>query len=355
MRFVHRPDMFTAFSSRTSGSKCSGKLPAVLLCLTAFFATPGTTAAQSKLEPAPTKWTLSEKYKKDADARTNISGASCTTKSPPFTSCLVVNDEKKYAQFFSIEGTVINPGKVIRLVDENAKGNPDSEGASYDNGYFYITGSHGRSRHHPEKNSDPSYVVFRLPVDKATGMPTFDVSADKVVGVEASHRLREAIKDKVSAFYDQPLSDNGANIEGIAVQHGRMYLGLRGPSDNSSAFIISVDAEAVFTPDKNLDAVARTLHLGPHTGIRDLAAVSNGLLVLTGPVNEQAVIPSVLHWNPTTGALGLPNELKIPDVAAEAKAETLLILKDVDDEPWRALVMFDGPENGAPTEYILPR
>jgi hypothetical protein len=38
-----------------------------------------------------------------------------------------------------------------------------------------------------------------------------------------------------------------------------------------------------------------------------------------------------------------------------AKAETLLILKDEAGEPWRALVMFDGPENGAPTEYLIPR
>jgi Protein of unknown function (DUF3616) len=347
--------MFETFFPRSRRSKQTGTLAVVVLASAASIAGPGIAVAQTKLEPAPTKWTLSENFKKSADARSNISGAACTTRMPPLNSCLVVNDEKKYAQFFSIEGTVIKPGKVIRLVDENAKGDPDAEGACYNKGYFYVTGSHGRSRHHPEKNSDPSYMVFRFPVDEVTGKPTFDVSEDKVSGVEMSRRLRDVIKDKVSAFYDQPLSENGVNIEGIAVKDGRMYLGLRGPSDNGEAFILSVDSEAVFTPDKSLNASSSQLHLGPYTGIRDLAAVSDGLLVLTGPVNEQAVAPTVRHWNPTTGALGPPKELNISGSPTGAKAETLLLLRDVDNEPWRALVMFDGPENGAPTEYLLPR
>jgi hypothetical protein len=39
----------------------------------------------------------------------------------------------------------------------------------------------------------------------------------------------------------------------------------------------------------------------------------------------------------------------------EAKAETLLVLRDQANEPWRVLILFDGPENGAPTEYLVPR
>jgi hypothetical protein len=31
------------------------------------------------------------------------------------------------------------------------------------------------------------------------------------------------------------------------------------------------------------------------------------------------------------------------------------VLNDKTNEPWRVLVMFDGPENGAPTEYLVPR
>jgi hypothetical protein len=59
----------------------------------------------------------------------------------------MVNDQKKYAQFFSVDGTTImpDPNGIIRLSD--AEGDPDAEGTAYADGYFYVTGSHGRSRH----------------------------------------------------------------------------------------------------------------------------------------------------------------------------------------------------------------
>ncbi|QDW39630.1 DUF3616 domain-containing protein [Bradyrhizobium sp. KBS0727] len=310
----------------------------------------GTSIAQTRvIEPVPVKWKLSDDFEKSRDARTNISGAACFT----FKTCVAVNDEKKYAQFFAINGTEIRPGKVIRLIDDQASGNPDAEGAAYDNGFFYITGSHGRGRHHPEKNDDLSYLVFRFAIDTTTGAPPFHISEDKVVGVESSSRLREVIKDELPKFYDKPLDDNGANVEGIAVKDGRMYLGFRGPSVDGDAFLISVDAEAVFTAHKALDARLIPLKLGTDTGVRDLAAVSNGLLILSGPVNDQTVTPAVRLLNPATEKLGQPTELAVADKTA--KAETLLILKDEAGQPWRALVMFDGPENGAPTEYLIPR
>jgi hypothetical protein len=31
------------------------------------------------------------------------------------------------------------------------------------------------------------------------------------------------------------------------------------------------------------------------------------------------------------------------------------VLEDQASTPWRVLIMFDGPENGAPIEYLVPR
>lgn len=321
---------------------------AILLGLAVAFAS-GAGIAQTRIEPAPTKWKLKDDFQKSEHARTNISGAACFSSK----TCIVVNDEKKYAEFFAIKDTEIKPGDVIRLVDDSIKGDPDTEGAAYDNGYFYITGSHGRGRHNPDKNDDLSYRVFRFPIDTKTGEPPFHVSEDKVVGVEASSRLRGVIKDLLPKFYDKPLDDSGANVEGITVKDGRMYLGFRGPSVDGEAFVIAVDAGAVFTPDKPLGAKLITLKLGADTGIRDLAAVTNGLLILSGPVNDQKVVPAVRLWNPGDNSLGSANSLAVSD--KDAKAETLLILNDEAGQPWRALVMFDGPDNGDPTEYLIPR
>jgi hypothetical protein len=345
--------MLTAFLSQHLASK--RRAAVIFASMIGCSVQAGSAAAETKLKPESPKWMVSEPFKKSEEARTNLSGAACAPKPPPFKFCVIVNDQKKYAQFFSIDGTVIVPGEVIRLVDDGAGGDPDAEGAAYDDGKFYITGSHGRSRNHPDDRNEPSYVVLRFSVDKTTGAPTFPISEDKVVGIEPSHRLRDVLKEELSGFFDKPLDPDGANIEGIAVQDGRMYLGLRGPSANGTAFIISVDAEAMFTPGKELDARIKRLALGPSTGIRDLAAVSGGLLVLSGPVNKQAVAPAVRHWDPKTGALGAPAILELPDLGTELKVETLLILRDADAQPWRALLIFEGPPDGAPTEYSIPR
>jgi hypothetical protein len=118
--------------------------------------------------------------------------------------------------------------------------------------------------------------------------------------------------------------------------------------------VLSADADAVFGK-KNLHTAVHALPLGPTTGIRDLAAVRDGILVLAGPVNDQPVTPAVFLWNEKTAALRKLGELAIPDQYKKHKAETLLVLGDKKGKPYRVLVMFDGPENGGPTEYLIPR
>ena len=113
------------------------------------------------------------------------------------------------------------------------------------------------------------------------------------------------------------------------------------------------DANAVFTEAAPLKAELKALPLGTTVGIRDIAAVAGGLLLLPGPVNDQPITPSVVFYDPKTGTLGTSHTLKVADITA--KAETLLVLSDAAGQPWRVLVMFDGPENGAPAEYRVPR
>jgi Protein of unknown function (DUF3616) len=319
-------------------------------------------AAQATLTPVATQWRVHPDFQKSVEARINLSGAACAVTEPPFRSCLIANDEKKYAQLFRIEGTTIVPRDLIRLEDKNSDGDPDAEGAAFADPFFYVVGSHGRSRHHAKRHNRSSYVLFRFPVDQQSGWPTFEPSGEEeVVGLQSSQRLRKAIKRaaRIKAHYDQPLDENGVNIEGIAVKAGRMHLGLRGPSVHGHAFILTVDADAAFAKKQDLKASVTEMKLGKDTGIRDLAAVHDGVLVLSGPVNEQQVPPALFHWNAKSGALKKMKklgELEFPPaVDAKAKAEILLVLRDQANEPWRVLVMFDGPENGAPTEYLVPR
>jgi hypothetical protein len=313
-----------------------------------------------KIAPEAIQWAPASIFEKDAkndklkdQPRMNLSGAACVPTTPKFTSCLIANDEKKYAQFFSINGTTLTPQKLIRL--SNADKDPDAEGVAYAAGYFYVAGSHGRSRN-KDTDNDSSYSVFRFAVDPTTGIPKFKPNEKEVVGVESSSRLREAIRegDTIKKFFNRPLAEGGVNIEGIAVKNDRMYFGLRGPSLDGSAFVLSVDAEAVFTKEGDLKSKVTPLALGLNTGIRDLAAINDGILILAGPTRDETVPYAVWFWD-GVGTTAKPlGTLDLGKVDKGAKAEILLPLEG-DSSNIRVLVMFDGLENGGAMSFKIPR
>jgi hypothetical protein len=310
-------------------------------------------AAAGDLIKPTSQWSLETDFGKSEKARTNLSGAACVPASS-FTSCVVVNDDKKYAQAFSITGTTLRPARIIRLMSEDVEGDPDAEGTAYHDGFFYVTGSHGRPRNHPERSNPASYTLFRFPVDARTQQPNFTAD-EQVEGLETTFRLREALSTlaPIAAQFDRPLGNGGINVEGLAVRKDRIYFGLRGPSIDRRAFIVSVDRRAMFSRDAPLKAEVHNLGLGADTGIRDLAAVGNGLLVLSGPVNNQDLVAAVSLLG-DDGALTRLGELDVSAAGEDAKAETLLVLAE-DKASLRVLVMFDGPSNGMPMEYVLRR
>jgi len=312
-------------------------------------------AASDRIAPTPSTWNVSKNFgKSDPEARQNLSGAACAPTTPPLHACLIVNDQKKFAQTFSIAGTTLEPGKIVRLLDKGDGDDPDGEAAAYDDGHFYVVGSHGRKRKDWTAHNPSSYALFRFPLD-GNGQPIF-IGDEEVQDLARSTRLSDALKalQPLSAYVDQPLDEGGINIEGLAVRGARMYLGLRGPSRDGHAYIVSVNKAAPFTAGAELDAKLHALKLGRHAGIRDLAVVKNGLLILSGPVNDQTdAAPAVFLWTDGDEPIKL-GELQLPEVK-ELKAETLLVLQDADDAALRVLVMFDGSDNGLPTEYVLKR
>ncbi len=61
-----------------------------------------TLAPAQTVAPQSAHWSVAPQFGKNAEARENLSGAACAPTQPPFRSCLAVNDQKKYAQFFTI-------------------------------------------------------------------------------------------------------------------------------------------------------------------------------------------------------------------------------------------------------------
>jgi len=321
---------------------------------------PGLAEPPPKIAPEAIAWKPASIFAKDDkddkfedQPRMNLSGAACVPTTPKFTSCLIANDEKKYAQFFSIKGNVLVPEQLIRLSNEDK--DPDAEGVAYADGFFYVTGSHGRSRT-KDKENESSYAVFRIAVDPATGIPKTKPDEKKPAGVESSSRLRNVIRDDavLKEFFNTPLAVNGVNIEGIAARGGRLHFGLRGPSKDEHAFVLSVDANTLFRKDGDLKPSRNSFRLGKDTGIRDLAAVSDGILILAGPVHKEAVPYTVWWWDGEHDVAKPLATLDLSAIAGDAKAEILLPLEETGDSI-RVLIMFDGAENGGATSFRIRR
>lgn len=313
----------------------------------------------------------------------DLSGIACITLEPGKTySCLAVNDENQTAQFARIEGERITAGMEIRLVGEDADastlgakpdvpcpkgegefGEFDGEGVAYSAPYFYVVGSHGCARR-KGKFRLSSFMLARIHVD-GEGRP-IDAQGHLLQGddmskaVETTYRIADLLPraDEVGPYFGKMLNadDRGLNIEGIAVGDGQVFLGLRAPSLKGNAFILKTNADELFKPGHDpasatAELVTIPIMLGKKTGIRDLALLPDGkLLVLTGAAYESDRPYSIYVFDPAQGDAEqvLPEREDQPQ-----RAEAITVLESSAKEV-RVLLLFDGALDGAPRELRIP-
>ncbi len=302
-------------------------------------------------------WETGPKFSGKKKIRKSISGAACVPVELP--NCIVALDEGKHTQFFTIKDKTLVPGAVMRVLPEKNAGQVfkeiDAEGAAYADGYFYLVGSHGLSRKKAKYNP-ANFFVFRFPVDITTGKPVFAFSADKAAPeIARTDALRQVLKrapGAIGEYTEKPLGKKagGVNFEGVAVIGNRMFLGLRGPSKRKQAYVMSVDLSGLFGKVELTPEYSK-VELGKKTGIRDLAAVPGGLLILSGPVGGKGSY-AIHHWNLEDKKPEKLLELIMPEKGA--KAETLLLLGH-EDGNYQVLVLYDGIADGGPREYVLRR
>ncbi|MCW5736401.1 MAG: DUF3616 domain-containing protein [Enhydrobacter sp.] len=313
--------------------------------------------------------------KKKNDAAQDLSGIACR---PPAAGgaieCLIVNDEGVTAQSVVIDKGHLTPGESVTLIgselpkaalgEQPKVGCPkgpggfkefDGEGVTFApgpaGGFFHIVGSHGCSRKKDEFRPS-SFLLARVPVD----------SAGKLGAVELSWRVSEALDrtpPAISKKVGKSLGDdNGLNIEGIAAIGDRLLFGLRAPSVDEKGYIVSVPVAELFASGGGKAVGAPVVHelpLGKNVGVRDLAALPDGkLLVLSGPTLDQASVSYALSvYDPDTNRhRWLARLADIRSGDDRAKAEAVVVLGRHDDA-LRVLIMFDGIQNGGPQEYRL--
>jgi hypothetical protein len=122
-------------------------------------------------------------------------------------------------------------------------------------------------------------------------------TAGSTAVVETTFRLADALvaADVVGGSFGTELQGkdkkkDGLNIEGVVVVDGILYAGARAPSIEGKAFLVGVKIDDLFAPGAgrlSAKPVVISLSLGQNTGIRDLAPLSDGrLLVLSGPTRD---------------------------------------------------------------------
>ena len=181
---------------------------------------------------------------------------------------------------------------------------PNVEGAAHDDRFFYIVTSRGKIA--SANQVDPTFLVARFTPD-AAGRPILNAPATS--GIQISDRVRVALTTgiPIPQIAGQKLDRANAQIEGIAVKDlGRLrtvHLGFRAPVISGQAFILSISAESLFATSGALDATVHPIALGSDVGVRDLAAVADGVLILAGPSPAFPGRPTLFHWSDSTGQL----------------------------------------------------
>lgn len=302
--------------------------------------------------------TVSGHFGEDGEPSEDMSGIACDWQgSSAETRCLAIEDEGADAQWASFDGNILSAGSRFSLgMLDTPLGSPprgicsqadlanpelDGEAAAFDDGVFYVTGSHGCSRNSDELRP-AGFLVAQIIPDE----PGLQISAG-TVAITQSHRLSGLLQRelRLAPYFGASLQHaNGLNVEGLAVQGGSMVFGLRAPVIDGEAFLFQTSVTAMFSRDIAGPGQLVGIRLGDHAGVRDLAFLPDGrLLILSGPAQDQQV-PYRIHLRDEDGSVRTLTAVNAP---GEAKAEAIVIV-GIEGSRVSLLILFDSAADGAP-------
>ncbi|MGJ0511842.1 DUF3616 domain-containing protein [Methylocystis sp.] len=322
---------------------------AAWLCSAAF-------AAERVAPESPLPWQVDKHPLRAKRANEAFSGFACATSG----ICVLAVDEGRQGVFMRINGErLVYVGEPFEF--DGVEKELDAEAAAVDGGYFYVAGSHAAKRETCCDNSD-SRRVYRLAADENGHLRT----------MAHSERLWDAMRSlpELASYAvpgdcrcDSAPGRNRVDIEGMAAANGRLYFALRAPNIDGNAYIVGVDARALFEGGDLRPSLA-TIPLGANRGFRDLAIADGVALALVGPSDtESSADYSIVELRGlTTGVTVQLKELATLDLqnaplgkkGALIKPEAIALLES-DPRRYRLLVLSDGGEDGAPLVFNIPR
>ena len=356
----------------------------------AFAQSPQPAAAIPLVKPTSGPWEVGAGFafdlgkKKILKTRQSVSGIACNLDARQQRVCLLAFDEGVQARYATAVDQQLVPDSeavVLRTASEDSE--LDAEAAATDGRYFYVTGSHSAKRSDCASNPGSRHVIrFRLdpstgralrsPANNPAGALVDYADTDRLWDIMQTQPALAAHVGERKCLGSEPPSkaplmagQQGVNIEGMAVQGGRLYFGFRGPVVGGVAKVLAVNADALFAGGDPQTAVTR-IALGAHRGIRDMVAVKNGLLLLAGPDDgaaNKAVGWTLAWWDgKDSGQTVAPKVLAALDLSGvklrgcdeELKPEAITVLEET-PQTYKLLVLSDGMCDGGPLAFTVAR
>jgi len=262
----------------------------------------------------------------------------------------------------------------------------DVEGLDHDAGWIWLVGSHGLKR----RKADPAkkgarqierlaevrsdgnrFLIARVPVAEGRyGMAACREDGDRrsarLMGGRDGNILVDALRTDphVAAFLTIPSKDNGFDVEGVAAQGDRLFLGLRGPVLRGWAMVLELRlAEAVpgiLTLVPNDERCLYRKHFLDlrGLGVRELCIDGDDMLVLAGPTMDLDGPAGIFRWRDAlrakkeslVGRDDLPLVVSLPygtGMHGECDHPEGMAPWDVEEGRARTmLVVYDAPHRG---------
>lgn len=220
----------------------------------------------------------------------------------------------------------------------------DLEGLAFNEGRLWMTGSHALVRKKPDKQKTEKLLGKRpskrelartllgfVEIDEH-GEPKAGSGRALPAGDAAGSLIAELARDweELERAIKRPAKENGLDVEGIAAQGNRVFLGLRGPVIGPYAIVLEIEVEIAGTGlgIARGEGPACRPHLidTGGLGVRDLAMHGNGLIVLAGPtLDMEGPFEIYLARSPLDGWTGEPGSERKPrclrEIAIERSAD----------------------------------
>lgn len=229
----------------------------------------------------------------------------------------------------------------------------DIEALAVEGDVLYVLGSHSSKRKRVKKSKKykKNRKAFRAAKikDERNRDWLFRLTIDAQGKETARERisLRNLIADDpvLKPFQQLPGKENGVDIEGLSVRDNWLYIGFRGPVLRGN--YVPVMRLKFDNPENSYELLY--LELGGR-GIRAMASVTDGHLVVAGPVGDGPASYRLYHWDgkdllpgrdrsrSERGNLRLLGEIIPPE---QGKAEGLVVLQE-EDNTYHLAIAFDG-------------